>query len=168
MARDDYDFTSVWTIAASRGDTWAFLEAPDQRWADWWPGLRSVDLDRTDGLLGSTARCRWRSPWGYRVGVDLRVESIDPARRVDLVADGDLVGRGRVIFDDLADGGTRVTTHWHVATTPGWMRLLAPVLRPVFSFGHHVVMRRGERGLDRALRRSNTSSTSVDRTADRP
>lgn len=157
MGLGDYAFTSVWAFAAPRGTTWEFLESPEQRWTNWWPGLRAVELDRRDGLLGSTARCRWRSPWGYEVGVNLRVDDVDEARRVDLAADGDLVGRGSVLFDDLPAGGTRITTHWHVATAPSWMRLLAPVLRPAFSLGHHVVMRRGERGLDRALRRRATT-----------
>lgn len=151
MGLADYAFTSVWTIAAPRDVTWAFLESPDQRWTDWWPGLRSVQLDRSDGLLGSTASCLWRSPWGYTVRVALEVVELDPARRVGLVAHGDLVGRGSVLFADHRDGGTRVTTRWEVRTTPRWMRLLAPLLRPVFAVGHHVVMRNGERGLDRAL-----------------
>lgn len=147
----DYEFTSVWTISAPRDRTWAYLESPEQGWSDWWPGLRSVRLERADGLLGSSASCRWRSPWGYVVTVDLVVIGLDPARQVELRAEGDLRGRGSVRFADTSDGRTRVTTLWRVTVMPRWMRAVAPVLRPVFVLGHHVVMRGGERGLERAI-----------------
>ena len=84
--------------------------------------------------------------------IDLEVVGLTPARSVDLVARGDLVGNGRIHFTDAAGGSTCITTHWQVTTTQRWMRVLALVLRPGFAVGHHVVMRRGERGLDRAMR----------------
>jgi hypothetical protein len=37
------------------------------------------------------------------------------------------------------------------------MNYLAPLLRPVFAYNHHAVMRSGERGLQRHLR-ANVSS----------
>src|SRR5690625_4968235 len=153
MRAATYTFTSVWRISACRERTWTFLESPDQQWADWWPPLRSIHLHRTDQLLGSTASCRWRSLWGYVLGVDLEVVRVERGHRVDLAADGDLTGTGVVRFADGSDGTTEVTTQWSVTTTPRWMQISSPVLWPMFRIGHYVVMRRGERGLERALTR---------------
>jgi len=148
-----YTFTSVWRISACRELTWAFLESPDQQWADWWAPLRSIELHRTEQLLGSTASCRWRSIWGYVLGVHLEVVGVERGYRVDLTADGDLTGTGVVGFADGPDGTTQVTTQWSVTTTPRWMQISSPVLWPMFRIGHDVVMRRGESGLERTLTR---------------
>jgi hypothetical protein len=46
---------------------------------------------------------------------------------------------------------TRVRYEWIVAVTRPWMRLAAPLLRPVFAWNHNTVMRWGEDGLARWL-----------------
>ena len=51
------------------------------------------------------------------------------------------------------DGGTGVEYTWRVGLDKGWMRALAPLLRPVFAWNHNAVMAAGEDGLRRLLRR---------------
>jgi hypothetical protein len=44
-----------------------------------------------------------------------------------------------------------VTYVWRVQLRQRWMRLLAPLLAPVFRWNHDAVMRAGEAGLRRHL-----------------
>lgn len=145
-----YQFSSVWRIRAPLESCWTFLTSPGQRWLDWWPRLRSIDVDRADGLVGSEARCVWRSPLGYRLRTDLRLVDVISEKRVELAVTGDVVGSAVVEFSPTADG-TRVDVSWQVTTTPRWMNVAAPLLRPAFTWGHRVVMRAGERGLNAVL-----------------
>jgi hypothetical protein len=65
-------------------------------------------------------------------------------------ATGDLEGTGHWRLFEQA-GVTAVTYEWEVRTTKPWMKLLAPVARPVFEYNHDVVMRWGGEGLARRL-----------------
>lgn len=129
---------------------WGFLTSPGQRWLDWWPRLHSIAVDRANGLVGSSARCVWRSPFGYRLRMDLQLVDVIPEKQVDLSVRGDVDGTAVVQFT-RAGSDTRIDVEWRVATTLPWMNLAAPVLRPVFTWGHRVVMRGGEEGLNRIL-----------------
>jgi hypothetical protein len=48
-------------------------------------------------------------------------------------------------------GGTLVRYDWQVEATKGWMRLLAPLARPMFAWNHDVIIRWGHDGLTRRL-----------------
>lgn len=145
-----YAFASTWQVAAPVEDTWAFLTAPSQRWHDWWPHLDSIDVRRTPELVGSTAACRWRSPVGYALAFTLELTAAAPGELVELDVEGDLIGHSVVRFA-AAPGGTRIDIDLTVRTTRPWMNMAGTVLRPLFQYGHDVVMHHGERGLNRVL-----------------
>lgn len=149
MARQ-YEFVTGWRLDAPVTTCWAYLTAPDQSWREWWPALREIEVTRTPGLVGSTADCVWRSPIGHPLRFTLRLRSAVPNQQVQLASTGDLVGHGVIDFAGRS-GGTDVTVTWSVDTARRWMLVAAPVLRPLFRWSHHVVMRQGRRGLNRAL-----------------
>ena len=65
-------------------------------------------------------------------------------------AEGELDGLGRWTL--TPDGArTHVRYDWIVEVTKPWMRLAAPLLRPVFAWNHGMVMRWGYEGLTRKL-----------------
>lgn len=129
---------------------WEFLTAPNQTWTSWWPSLIEIDVIRTADILGSTARCVWRSPLRHQLIFTLTLTGLIPQKRIELVSVGDLEGDGVVEF--AAKGsGSELTINWRIHTTRPWMNMMAPLLRPAFTLGHHIVMRRGERGLNTTL-----------------
>lgn len=163
--QQEYDFTSVWRISAPVRQCWDFLTLPDQTWTAWWPSLRHIDvqradrpkepkasgiLDEQDTIVGTTAACTWRSPVGHQLRFVLTLTDVEPSRRIVLSSEGDLDGTAVVNFAPNGTG-SELTVTWKIRTTRRWMNVTAPVLRPVFRWGHHVVMRRGERGLNRVL-----------------
>ncbi|PSK99716.1 carbon monoxide dehydrogenase subunit G [Haloactinopolyspora alba] len=163
MPARSYEFATVWRIAAPVDTTWAFLTAPEQRWHDWWPYLESIGVDRTGELYGSVARCVWRSPIGYRLRLTLELVDVDVGRQVSLAVTGDLDGTGVIGFAP-DHCGSRLDVRWSVRTRRGWMNAAGPLLRPLFRYGHDVVMSHGERGLNRAL----GSPDSADRAPRKP
>ncbi|NDL57285.1 hypothetical protein [Phytoactinopolyspora mesophila] len=151
MKPRSYQFGSVWVVAVPLSRCWDFLTSPGQRWFDWWPRLREIEIQRTSRLVGSRAVCTWKSPLGYRLRTSLLVTEVVEGTRVRMAAGGDLTGLAEVALSELPGGGTRIDVTWWVHTTRTWMNLLAPALRPLFLLGHRAVMRGGERGLRQAL-----------------
>lgn len=147
-----FAFVSTWRIRAARHRCWEFLAAPDQRWSDWWSRLRTIEVDRTDDVMGSRARCTWATPLGFSLVTELRVVDVVPYRRIELDVDGDLSGLGVVSF--AGDGAfTRIHITWVVESKLRWMNATAPLLGPAFRLGHWWTMRGGEKGLNTRLAR---------------
>jgi hypothetical protein len=151
MRPRNYAFGSVWIIGAPIERCWEFLSSPSQRWLDWWPRLHAIEVHRTQNLVGSRAYCTWQSPLVYRLRTSLTVTDVEERAWIRMTAGGDVNGRAVVSFSELPRGRTRIDVTWWVRTTRAWMNVLAPVLRPVFWWGHRAVMRGGERGLREAL-----------------
>ena len=116
-------------------------------WDQWWPELDIVHIiELRPKLTGTSFDCTFRAPIGYKLHCGVIIGETIPSQRVVLHVQGDL--RGTVICILHNDGdGTRVDVTWDVETTKPWMNYLNPVLRPAFVWGHHAVMRSGERGL---------------------
>ncbi len=114
--------------------------------------MRRVTLlraGRPDGV-GAIRQIDWSTRLPY--GIRLQVEGVEvrPMERLRAQARGALEGEGLWLLRP-GPGHTDVTTVWRVQLRQRWMRLLAPVLAPVFRWNHDGVMRAGEAGLRRHL-----------------
>ncbi|MDN3556794.1 SRPBCC family protein [Halomonas maura] len=147
-----YRFITCWRLEAPIDRVYRALSHPDQ-WPGWWPGLVEVEpLARGDRRgIGSRYRYTWRSRLGYRLCFAIRVTRVRPPTLIEAEARGDLEGVGRWELRETEDG-TEVRYHWQVRTRRRWMNLLAPLARPLFTWSHHAMMRRGALGLAGFLR----------------
>ncbi|MEY8875292.1 MAG: SRPBCC family protein [Leptothrix sp. (in: b-proteobacteria)] len=146
-AARQFRLVSVWRIAAPLEAVWAAL-VETETWSRWWPNVRSVELLRDGGAdgLGSVRRIVWTTLLPYTL--QFEVEVVESIRHQQLRgrARGQLDGEG--LWQLRARGGhTEVTYTWSVDVHKAWMRLLAPLLAPLFRWNHHGVMRQGGRGL---------------------
>ncbi|MEZ4768960.1 MAG: SRPBCC family protein [Caldilineales bacterium] len=149
-----YDFTTIWQVDAPLAPIWTAI-AEVERWPEWWRGVESVVPLRNPGRgVGSVYRYTWRSKLPYRLTFDMETTAVDPMRRIEGRASGELRGTGRWTFSG-AGGRTTVRYDWNVETTRRWMNLLAPVMRPVFVRNHDVVMAWGRAGLVELLARQS-------------
>jgi len=128
-----------------------------ERWPGWWQGVRAVELlesgDR-DGV-GAYRRMTWRSALPYELTFNMRTTRIEPQRLIEGVADGELSGRG--IWTLTAEvTQTCVRYDWLVEATKVWMRVLAPLAKPLFAWNHGIVMEWGRQGLAKKLSASRT------------
>ena len=143
---------SRWRLEATREGVWDLLTNPTD-WPQWWPHLHGVSqIAGGDGDgIGARHAFRWRSGLGYEIRIVMSTRRAERKRELEGTASGDVSGIGLWIIEDDAPGAIRVTSRWDVELSKPWMRLLAPVLRPVFAWRHFTVMAAGARGMARRL-----------------
>jgi len=137
-----YHFVSQYTFQGEREAIWRALvdfEHTGQRWK----GLKRLEIVRPaasgDGT-GLIYRNYVRAPLGYTFDYSCEVVGVNPLRRLDLLASGELVGRGRFLIADNSDGTLRLTFLWMVETSKAWITLLTPIARPIFTRNHDRMM----------------------------
>jgi uncharacterized membrane protein len=151
MPATHFDLVSHWRIHAPIDRVWDAL-IDIERWALWWPYVRSVRAlrsGRADGL-----GCQWRINWAtrlpYRLLIDVETIDMKKPERLRGRSMGQLQGEGIWLLR-FEDGVTDITYVYRVELTAGWKRWLAPLLAPLFRWNHEGVMRAGGQGLARYL-----------------
>lgn len=151
--RDGREFvlTTRWLIPAPIEAVWALLHEVSG-WPRWWKYVKQVTLVQRGDAEGIGARRRfvWATRLPYEIAFEMQTTRIERPRRIEGSASGDLSGRGSWRLRNLG-GRTLVRYEWRVRADKPWMRWLAPLLRPVFVWNHHGVMRAGREGLLREL-----------------
>lgn len=148
----DYEFVSVWHIDAPLPKVWDLIHDADT-WPEWWRGvLSNVEL-RSGGKdgVGSIRRSVWKSRLPYKLEFDSELVRIEPERLIEVLAFGQLEGRGLWQFEKVDNNSTLVQYDWTVKTTKRWMNFLTPIAKPFFRWNHDVIMRWGEQGLNGRL-----------------
>ncbi|HET9390636.1 MAG TPA: SRPBCC family protein [Steroidobacteraceae bacterium] len=147
MAASDYQLITHWYLQAPLQPVWDALMQPES-WPTWWKGVRAVQLLESGDAegVGACRRMTWRSALPYELTFNMRTIRIETYRLIEGVADGELRGRGTWTL--AADAAcTRVRYEWIVEATRSWMRVLAPLAKPLFEWNHSVVMNWGQQGL---------------------
>lgn len=146
-----FDLLSEWHFNHPLAAVWDLLHDMEA-WPYWWQSVASVEPVRRGGATGVGAiyGLEWRTALPYRIRLETQVIAVEWQRRIEGRACGDLIGHG-VWTLSATEGGTRVRYQWIVEVEKPWMRLLAPILRPLFKWNHAIVMERGRRGLAAAL-----------------
>ena len=162
-----YSFVTRWEIKAPLEAVWDAIFHSEQ-WPVWWRGVERVERIRPATApheVGSVRRFTWKSFLPYRLMFDMAVTQVEPLKRIESAATGELEGTGVWTF---ACDGPRVLVRydWNVRTTKPWMNALAPLARPLFRWNHNVVMRWGGEGLAGYVLPRNAPRTS--RPASRP
>ena len=148
----DYEFVTVWDIAAPVDSVWNAIQAVDE-WPKWWRGvLSSTEIKAGDeNGVGSIRRTTWKSALPYKLEFDSEILRVEKHRLIEARAFGELDGNGLWQFEQVANDQTRVQYDWTVKTTKAWMNILAPVARPFFRWNHDTIMGWGETGLRKHL-----------------
>jgi uncharacterized protein YndB with AHSA1/START domain len=147
----DYIFITQWWFDAPIERVWDAIR-DSEKWPEWWRSVVSVEKIRpgdADGV-GDVRRYTWRGRLPYELTFDMKTTRVEELHRIEGTASGELEGRGiwRLASEE---SGTSVRYDWNVRATKRWMRLLAPVARPIFAWNHDKVMADGERGLRKLL-----------------
>lgn len=149
---DRYRFQRRIHVDASPADIFpALVETHD--WVRWWDHLESVETlaGPPDDPTRRTDRYVVRAPVGYRIEVHGWFVTVDPPQRLEAHLAGDLEGSGRLELHPAPGGTTDLHYLLDVRTTRRWMRLLAPMARPLFERNHHRVLSEAFAGLARRL-----------------
>jgi hypothetical protein len=76
------------------------------------------------------------------------ITEINPPERITAEVDGDLRGRGTWTLTPIADGGTHVRFDWEVHADRRLLKVLTPLLRPLFRWNHNWAIARAMEGLE--------------------
>ncbi len=147
MRSRQFQLVTEWHFIAPLERVWDQL-LDVETWPQWWPSVSQVEtlrLGDCDGI-GAVRRLTWTTALPYRLIIEMESSRIEPMSVIEGQARGELEGIGRWTLHH--DGkGTHVRYDWQVDVTKPWMRLLAPLLRPLFAWNHRAVMAQGEAGL---------------------
>jgi len=148
----EFVLVSHWHLDAPIRRVWDALHEPTG-WPRWWPFVAAVEKLQGGDAEGVGARYRfhWTSRLPYSIRLVTQVIEVTRPKRIRASAAGDLQGEGTWRLAER-DGGTDVEYIWRVNLDRAWMRLFAPLMRPVFAWNHNAVMAAGEEGLRQFLR----------------
>ncbi len=146
MARS-YHFRTTWLVDQAPEPLWDTLEDLLEQ-SDPMPWWHAVTVT---GHRGDEFDLEARSAFGYRLRFTVHDLELDRPRSMRLRSRGDLEGNAVLDFSPGPDDLTRLDITWQVAATPRWMQRTDVILRPVFVLAHGLIMKTGERRLNRWL-----------------
>jgi hypothetical protein len=147
MAASDYHFVTHWKIRGPIRAVYDILK-DGEGYSRWWKPA----YVRTDVVGTRKVRALVRARLPYTLDFTTELVREDPPREIEIRATGELAGRGlwRLAQED---GLVAVTFHWDVSAEKPLVKLLSPILKPLFKWNHDWVMRTGEKGLQTEIDR---------------
>jgi uncharacterized protein YndB with AHSA1/START domain/mannose-6-phosphate isomerase-like protein (cupin superfamily) len=141
-----YVFVDQWEVAAPPEAVFDAI-ADARTYPQWWrPVYLDVDADGPP-RLGKTSRQRFKGRLPYHLRTRSVIAALDPPRTITADVDGDLRGRGTWTLTPTASG-THVRFDWQVHADRRLLRVLTPVLRPLFRWNHNWAIARAMEGLE--------------------
>ena len=150
MAFNAYRFVERWTIPDdSPSEVYEVLSDPRLLPA-WWKGVY-LKVEPWHGewetpRVGARVRAVARGFLPYRLHFVLESTVLEPGRTVEVRVRGDLDGTWRAVLSQEGRG-TRVDIEEQVLAEKLLLRILSPLLKPLFAWNHLWTTPRGERGL---------------------
>jgi uncharacterized protein YndB with AHSA1/START domain len=147
----EYAFVTVWTIDAPIERVWQAIY-DIEKWPEWWSGVKRVTKLATGepSGVGNHWQFTYRSKLPYDLNFEIKTSKVEPPHLSEGLSTGELEGVGRWRLSQ--EGAvTTVRYEWSVQTTKLWMNLLAPLMRPVFSWNHNISMQGCSEGMARYL-----------------
>lgn len=157
-----YHFVTVWDLDARAEAIYDVLADPLDL-PRWWPSVylavRQLHPPPEKGGVGGTYSLYTKGWLPYTLRWTLATTMAERPSRLGLAATGDFDGTG--LWTLAPHGaGTRVTFDWRIVANKPLLRLLSPILRPVFSANHEWAMRQGLVSLREELgRRARTDAS---------
>ncbi len=149
-----YAFEDRWRVRARLGEVMDVMgDATDL--PRWWPStyLGVRELERGDATgVGKLVELHAKGWLPYTLTFQLRVVEYRYPHGITAVASGDFDGTS--VWHARQDGLDACLTHvWTLRVEKPLVRLLTPLVRPIFALNHHWAMRRGEQSLELELAR---------------
>jgi carbon monoxide dehydrogenase subunit G len=153
-----FRYDRTFEFAVGRDVLWDAL-TDTARFPEWWPWLRSFELDGASTLPpgtttlapGTVATCAIKAPLPYTLDFQVHVEQVDAGNSIDTHVSGDLRGPARLEIASSAAASTARLT-WAVELEVPMLSAASLVARPVLVWAHdHVVSSGVEQFRERAL-----------------
>jgi len=154
MPANVYHFITPWFIpGATLAQVWPLI-SDAATFPTWW---RSVFLEVTpepgnpaEAPIGRRYRYHTKGRLPYHLHWTAEVTAIEAPTMIEIRATGDFNGVGRWILKEHANAVT-AQLDWDISADLPLLKVLSPVLKPLFSWNHQWAMKQGEQGLIRHL-----------------
>lgn len=160
----EYEFLDEWIVDAPIEAVFDAL-ADARTYPAWW---RPVYIEtEADGppALGRVSRQHFKGRLPYHLRTTSEIVRLDPPTLIEGETRGDLAGRGIWTLSPRARR-THVRFDWRVMADRALLRVLTPVLRPLFRWNHNWAIARAIEGLEPyARRRANERAPTIQSTA---
>lgn len=149
---NDYSFLTRWRVRGSIHDVYDLISHPLD-YPRWWPSvyLRVDELPPNPGG-GKRVRLLTKGWLPYKLRWESEVVNDQPPHRLEIRATGDFDGRGIWTLEPDGDN-VNVTFDWRLKAEKPLLRILSPVLKPVFEANHRWAMEQGRISLEQELQR---------------
>jgi uncharacterized protein YndB with AHSA1/START domain len=148
----EYLFVDEWDVDAPQERVFDCL-ADARTYPEWWtPVYRAVEADGPPAV-GRASRQRFKAKLPYTLSTVSTIVRLERPHEFEVEVHGDLRGRG-VWTLSPRDGKVHVRFDWHVFADRALLRVLTPVLRPVFRWNHNVAIEAAMKGLEPYARRT--------------
>lgn len=117
---------------------WERIQEFDQ-FEHWWPWLSDLRVEGTGLARGTVLHGVVTPPLPYRMEIEVELIDTQPARSIDAVVGGDLVGEAQIRMRP-EDGQTWAEVAWAVEMKQPVMRLADRLTHPLLQWGHDRVV----------------------------
>lgn len=157
-----YKFVDHWYIKAPVETVYEYISNP-RTYPQWWHWYDSVRITKEVEYphIGGQAELLIRSPFGYRLKIEVETVAADPPHMLKTVSRGDLAGTGDWEFRQEGDTTHAIWT-WIVESNQPLLNRLEWLLKPVFAFSHVLVSGSGHRGLKKLLEQESSGQLAID------
>jgi hypothetical protein len=154
MARNDYHFITHWRVKGTVQEVADIIGDVDAL-VSWWPSVY-LDVKKVrsgdEAGVGSEYALYTKGWLPYTLRWSFRVTEVKYPYGSSLEAEGDFKGRGIWTYEQ--DGPwVNVTYDWKIRANKPLLRLMSPVLKPLFSANHRWAMEKGRESLALELAR---------------
>ena len=142
-AANVYHFEDKWHVPFPAEKVWEVLSRPED-YPRWWRGVY-LSAEPLEGSEGKRVAVVAKGRLPYKLRFTIETLRLEKPRLIEFRATGDFVtdvSRWRLEPDGE---GTRVTLEWNPRVQKPLVKILSPILKPIFRWNHDWTMKRGER-----------------------
>jgi uncharacterized protein YndB with AHSA1/START domain len=154
----EYVFIDEWDVAAAPERVFDAL-ADTRTYPEWWTPIYLEVVADGPPAVGRASRQRFKAKLPYTLSTVSTIVELERPTRFAVDVQGDLRGHG-VWTITPAQGGAHVRFDWHVHADRALIRVLTPLLRPLFRWNHNVAIAAAMRGLEPYARRTEPPTSS--------
>jgi Activator of Hsp90 ATPase homolog 1-like protein len=149
MASNKYHFEDHWEVPFPIENVWEVLSRP-REFPVWWQGVylsaEPLDHSSTEPRVGARVAAVARGWLPYKLHFTIETIELQKPTLIVFKASGDFETDGsRWILARNNNGGTHVVLDWNPIVEKPIVKLLSPILKPIFRWNHNWTMIRGQR-----------------------
>jgi uncharacterized protein YndB with AHSA1/START domain len=142
----EYVFIDEWDVDAPQERVFdALADAPS--YPEWWTPIYKEAEGDGPPEVGRETRQKFKANLPYTLSTVSKIVAMDRPNRFEVDVVGDLRGHG-VWTLTPQDGKVHIRFDWHVFADRALLRVLTPLLRPLFRWNHNVAIKAAMKNLE--------------------